>query len=175
MSEPRSLRSYDFVDRPYEGVRELLHRDPLKLMQRATTSAAATRASSLIASLHLQVAGFEIGVEVRVFVRGVRDERLGASQTPMTRVELTWEAKSMAPLFPTMLAEITAQPLSSTETQVEIEGSYCPPLGPVGVAIDVAFGNRLGEAVVTRLLEDLVEQIRAEIPAGPRLVTPEAM
>src|ERR1700690_2676328 len=91
MAEPRTLRCYKYVNRPYEIFRELLHRDPLKLLQRATTSAAA-RASTLITNLRVQLAGIDIGVDVRVSVRRIRDQEAGASGAPVTRVELGWEA-----------------------------------------------------------------------------------
>jgi hypothetical protein len=163
MSEPRTVRCYEYVNRPYESVRELLHREPLKLVQRATTSAAA-RAGSLIASLRVQFASIEIGVDVRVLVRRIRDLQTGPGNVPVTRVELEWEATRVPALFPAMLAEVSAQPLSATETQVDIEGSYWPPLGPVGNAIDAAVGHRIAEAAVHRLLADLLEQIRDELP-----------
>ena len=166
MAEPRTLRCYQYVNRSYESVRELLHRDPLKLLQRATTSAAA-RASTLITNLRVQLAGIDIGVDVRVSVRRIRDQEAGASGAPVTRVELGWEATRMPALFPSMLAEVSAYPLSATETQLEIEGSYWPPFGPLGTAIDATVGHRIAEASVHRLLEDLVEQLKDELPDNP--------
>lgn len=163
MSEPRALRCYEYVNRPYEGVRELIHRDPLKLLQRATTSAAA-RARSLVANLRVQVVGIEIGVDVRVLVRRTRDEERGPGSVPLTRVELTWEATRLPALFPSMLAEVSAQPLSATETQLEVAGSYWPPLGSIGNAIDATVGHRVAEAAVHRLLVNLAEQIRDDVP-----------
>ena len=68
-------------------------------------------------------------------------------------------------VFPVMNAELLFWPLSSSETQLEIEGAYRPPLGIVGNALDAAIGHRVAEATVHRLLEDLVEQLRRELPA----------
>jgi|GEM_PF-288500 hypothetical protein len=164
MAEPRTLRCYEYVNRPYASVSELLHRDPLKLLQRATSSAAA-RATSLFANLRVHVAGIDIGVDVRVLVRRVRDLQTGPGIVPVTRVELSWEATRVAALFPTMLAELSAQPLSATETQLDIEGTYWLPLGLLGNAIDSTIGHRIAEATVHRLLGDLVEQIRDELKA----------
>lgn len=162
MAEPRTVRCYQYVNRPYERVREVLHRDPLKLLQRATTSAAA-RAQSLIANLHVQVAGIDLGVDVRVVAPRVHDGRTGPGSVPVTTVELSWEATRMPALFPTMNAELSAQPLSATETQLEISGTYRLPLGVVGNAIDAAIGHRVAEATVYRLMEDVVEQLREEL------------
>jgi hypothetical protein len=163
MSQPRSLHCHEYLDRPYESVRERFHRDPTKLLQRATTSAAA-RARSLIATLHVQVAGIEIGVDVRVFVRRVRDQEAAPGVPAVTRLELSWEAVRMPALFPAMLAEVSARPLSATETQLQVDGSYWPPLGPVGSAIDATGGHRIAKATVHRFLVDLVEQMREELP-----------
>ena len=65
-----------------------------------------------------------------------------------------------------MHLEMSAWPLSATETQIEIAGEYRPPLGVVGNAIDAAVGHRIAEASVHRFLEDVVEQIRRELPAS---------
>jgi hypothetical protein len=163
MSQPRPLHCYEYIDRPYERVRELLHRDPSSLLQRATTSAAA-RTNALVANLHLQVAGIEIGVDVRVFVRRIRDQQATSKDPAVTRLELSWEAVRLPALFPAMLAEVAARPLSVTETRLDVDGSYWPPLGPVGNAIDTAGGHHIAEATVHRFLIDLVEQMRQEMP-----------
>ena len=69
----------------------------------------------------------------------------------------------MPALFPTMLAELFARPLSSNETLLGIDGSYWLPLGAVGNAIDAAVGHRIAESVVRRLLADLADQVEAEL------------
>lgn len=163
MSQPRPLNCYEYIDRPYERVRELLHRDPSSLLQRATTSAAA-RTNALVTNLHLKVAGIEIGVDVRVLVRRIREQQATSKDTAVTRLELSWEAVRLPALFPAMLAEVAARPLSVTETRLDVDGSYWPPLGPVGNAIDTAGGHHIAEATVHRFLIDLVEQMRQEMP-----------
>ena len=59
MSEPRGLHCDRHVGRPYESVRALLSRDPLRLLQRATTSAL-VHSNSLIAKLRIDVARIEV-------------------------------------------------------------------------------------------------------------------
>jgi hypothetical protein len=163
MSEPRKLRCYQYVNRPHERVRDLLRQQPLALLQRATNSAAA-RATSLAANLKVAVAGVEIGVDVRTYLHRVREDAGVAGLSPVTVLEIGWEASRSPSLFPTMRAELSAWPLSSTETQLEITGDYRPPLGLVGNALDAAVGHRVAEAVVHRFLEDIVEEIRRELP-----------
>jgi hypothetical protein len=63
-----------------------------------------------------------------------------------------------------MLADLSVWPLSPSETQLEIEGDYRPPLGPLGGAFDAAVGHRIAQASVHKLLEDLIEQLRRDLP-----------
>jgi hypothetical protein len=164
MSEPRRLRCYEYVNRPYEEVRAALHERALQVFQRATTAAAA-RADALVANLRIDVGVLAVGVDVRLHVRGIHDEPGQAGVSAVTRVAIGWEAARSSSLFPTMTAELSAWALSSTETQLEIEGEYRPPMGPVGNAIDAVVGHRIAEASVKRFLDDVVEQLRRELPA----------
>jgi hypothetical protein len=165
MRQPRKVRCYQYVERPYEAVRKLFRERPLDVLQRATTTAAA-RADSLAAQLRVGVAGVEIGVEVKLHVTAIRDEEGEAGLAPVTHVMIGWEAAKAAALFPLMSAQLSAWPLSSSETQLEIEGEYRPPLGAVGNALDAAVGHRIAEASVLRFLEDVVQQVRQELPNG---------
>jgi hypothetical protein len=163
MSEPRKLRCYEYVNRPYERVRALLRDRGHELFQHAT-STAASRADSLVSTLRVGVGGIEIGVDAKIQIRGTRDEDWIAGLSPVTRMTLGWEAARATALFPSMEAELSAWPLYATETQLEIEGRYTPPLGIVGNAVDAIVGHRLAEATVHRFLEDIVEEIRRELP-----------
>jgi hypothetical protein len=165
MSERTNLRCYGYVNRPFSEVRELLHRDPLELLQRAT-KAASTRARGLVATLRIELAGIELGVDVRPYVKGVSDEEGIAGLPPGTTVDLRWEADRARALFPLMSARLSASPLSSTETQLELEGQYQPPLGIAGSLLNAAVGHRIAEASVHRLFEDVLEQLRQEPTRG---------
>ncbi len=163
MGEPKAVGCYDYVAGSYEDVCALLGRAPLDLLQRATTSAAA-RAQSLATSLRVQLAGIEIGVDARLCVRGIHEHETIAGVLPSLRIELTWEAMHSPSLFPSMLAELVVWPLSAHETQIEIQGAYWTPMGPLGTAFDMAVGHQVAEATVHRFLSDLVEQLRCELP-----------
>jgi hypothetical protein len=171
MSEPRKLRCYEYVNRPYEQVRALLRHEPLELLQRATTSAAA-RASEVAMKLHVAAFAFEIGVDVRAIVLRMREEAGEAGLSPVTVAEIGWEAARMPALFPSMRIELSAWPLSADETQIEIAGEYRPPLGIVGIAVDAALGHRIADACVHRLLADFVGQLQREIPATTESIRP---
>src|SRR5215472_1463729 len=134
MAEPRTLRTYQYVTGPYEKVRELLHKRGQELFQRATRTAA-ERADSLAATLKVNAAGFQIGVDVNIRIESIKDEqsstsssRGAAGQGQVTRVALRWEAARGTAFFPSMEAELSAWSLSATETQLELYGEYRPPL-----------------------------------------------
>jgi hypothetical protein len=163
MSEPRKLRCYGYVARPYDQVRELLRQQAMALLQRATSSASA-RASSLAAKLELEVAGIELGVDARTYLHRIREDEPVAGLPPVTILDIGWEARQAPGLFPVMRAELSFWPLASDETQLEIKGDYRPPLGAVGTVVDAAIGHRIAEAVVHRFLEDIGAEIAKELP-----------
>jgi hypothetical protein len=163
MAEPRKLRIYQYVNRPYERVREAFLERGQEILQRATTSAAA-RADALAATLRVTAAGIEIGVDVKIRVTRIREEEWVKGASPVTRVSLSWEAAKATALFPSMQAELSLWPLYAEETQLELVGEYHPPLGVVGNALDAMVGHRLAEASTHRFLDDIVEQLRRELP-----------
>ena len=133
-------------------------------MTRATTSAAA-RATSLAATLHVGVGAVEIGVDVRPYLKRIWEDESVGGLSPVTRVEIGWKASRAPALFPSMHLELAAWPLSSGETQLEINGEYNPPLGVVGDIIDAAVGHRIAEASLHHLLDDIVAEIQHDLPA----------
>jgi len=157
MAELREARCYEYVTVPYERVRELLRSDAVTIFSRATASAA-DRARELVATLRLNVGPLEVGVDIRLQITAISDER-SATGEPRTRLDFTWQAAQDPGLFPTMEATLSAYPLSAGETQLDLQGRYRPPLGPVGTALDVAVGHRIAEATLLRLLRDVRTEI----------------
>ena len=140
----------------------LLHHRALELFQRATTSAA-VHADALAAKLRIGN-GIGLGVQVHMHVRGIRDEEGVGGMPPVTRVSLEWEAGQGANLVPRAVAELTVWAVTPSESRLELEGLYRPPLGVVGNAVDAAVGLRVAEATVGHLLDDVVEELRRDIP-----------
>src|SRR5579863_9919993 len=147
MGQPRNLVCDQDIDRSFDQIAAILRARPFDLLQRATTSAAA-RATSMSAGLRVEIAGFEVGVSVRLLIRRVREELTPAGIEPSLLVELSWDAISKPSLFPSMLAELRVSPLSANQTHLEIRGTYWTPMGPLGVALDAAIGHRIAEASV---------------------------
>jgi hypothetical protein len=158
MSKGREIRCYDYVNHPYERVRDALRQDALTVFQSAT-KAAASRAQSIAAELHVDIGGIGIKTDIRISVKNVK-EKLDAVSTPATRLLLEWEAATMPRLFPLMKAELSIYPLTPTETQLDFLGLYEPPFGAVGKAMNAIVGHRIAEVSVHRFINEVAEYLR---------------
>ena len=163
MTSARQLRVFDYVNQPFEPVREALLADARGIFSRATNVASA-RTQRIASALRLNVAGIEIGKEIEIEVCGsFENERPAPAAGHETHIELRWSAVGDATLFPTMTADLAIYPLSSRETQLDLTGSYEPPLGFLGGAIDALVGHRVAEACVHQFIVDVAEQLRREL------------
>jgi hypothetical protein len=71
-----------------------------------------------------------------------------------TTVALRWEATGVTgDLFPVLDAQLTLAPDGEQRSRLELVGSYRPPLGPAGAALDRAIMGRVAEATIRTLLE----------------------
>jgi hypothetical protein len=163
MTASHALHCYDYVNRPYAVVRDTLRADLGGIFERATAGAA-RRAETLAATLKVGVGALEIGTDVLIEVRGIEEREEGpAGRTPTTFIDLRWRAARAAALFPSMEAELVVYPLSRDETQLELDGRYAPPLGPLGGALDSLVGHRVADASVHRFVTDVARLLRDEL------------
>ncbi len=158
MSKGREIRCYDYVNHPYERVRDALRQDALTVFQSAT-KAAASRAQSIASELHVDIGGIGIKTDIRISVKNVK-EKLDAVAAPATRLLLEWEATTMPRLFPLMKAELSIYPLTPTETQLDFLGLYKPPFGAVGKAMNAIVGHRIAEVSVHRFINEVAGYLR---------------
>jgi hypothetical protein len=154
----REIRCYDYVNHPYERVRNALRKDAPTVFQSATKSAV-SRAQSVATELRIDFKGIAIKTDVSVQVKHI-EENVNPNTSPTTRLLLEWEAASMPGLFPLMKAELSIYPLTATETQLDFFGRYEPPFGPLGKAMDAIAGYRVAEASVHRFLSDVAAHLR---------------
>jgi len=162
MSTGREIRSYDYVNHPYEQVRGALTQNALTVFQ-AATKAAASRAESVAAELHVDFGGIGVKSDIKIFVKGIEEKVVEAGSTPATRLLLEWEAATMPRLFPLMKAELTIYPLTSTETQLDFSGVYEPPFGAVGKTMNAIVGHRIAEVSVHRFVSDVAGYLRQSL------------
>jgi hypothetical protein len=159
----KDLHCYEYVNRPFEHVRDALTRDAGGIFERATR-AASGRADALVANLKVSIAGLEVGKNVVIEVLGIEPaEPPGHVSKEGLRVELAWRAETNAALFPSMRASLLVYALSPSETQLDLHGSYEPPGGILGGAADRAFGHRIAQATVHRFLDDVATQLGSEL------------
>jgi hypothetical protein len=154
------IRSYDYVNHPYERVRDVLRADALEVFQ-AATRAAYSRAESLSSELRLEVGSIGIATDILIDVEPAV-ESVGQAG-PTTRIGLNWQAKQRPHLFPLMDAVLAVYPLTGTETQLEFDGRYEPPLGILGSVIDAVVGKRIAEACVQRFVVDVARHLRVRL------------
>lgn len=159
MNGRREVRTFDYVNHPYEQVREVLSADPLAVF-RAATRAATSRVRSLASTLRVSLAGVEVGAEIEISVTEVEEVNRGPTGEPTTHLRLEWEAAKHPRLFPLMNGTLSVYRLTATETQLDFSGRYQPPLGAVGAALDAALLHRLAEASVHRFVEDVAQHLR---------------
>ena len=162
MSSSYEVRAYEYVNRPYDRVSELLRLDAVGVFQRATASATA-RARALVSTLRANFGPLELGADVLVQVTSVEEQR-DAPLGPRTRLHLKWEGSLRPDLFPTMDATFDVYALGAEETQIDFHGTYLPPLGIVGAAIDAVVGHRIAQAAVHRFVEEIAERLRVDVP-----------
>ena len=68
MIKSREIRSFDYVNHPYERVRDALVRNTLEIF-RSATRAAASRAHGVASQLRVEIGGIELGTDVEIAVR----------------------------------------------------------------------------------------------------------
>jgi hypothetical protein len=116
MSTGREIRSYDYVNRPYERIRDVLKQNATTVFQSAT-KAAASWAQSVAAELHVDFGGIGVKTDINISVKDIEEQTVDAASTPTTRLLLEWKAATMPRLFPLMKGELSVYLLTSTETQ----------------------------------------------------------
>jgi hypothetical protein len=162
VSKSKRIRAYNYVDHSYDEVRRALSGNAVAVFRNATKGAA-QRAETVASELHVKLAGIEIGADIEIAVDSVEEVPDDSKKSAITRIELEWTASRMPRLFPLMKAELTVYPLTSTETQLALEGNYEPPLGLIGSAVDLVVGHRIAEASVHQFIKDIAVYLRAEL------------
>jgi hypothetical protein len=163
MSTGSEIHSYDYVNRPYERVRDALKQNALLVFQSAT-KAAASRAQSVAAELHVDFAGMGVKTDINISVMNIEEKFVEATSTPTTRLQLEWEAETAPRLFPLMKGVLSVYPLTSTETQLDFSGLYEPPFGAVGRTMNAIVGHRIAEVSVHRFINDVAGYLRQALP-----------
>jgi hypothetical protein len=159
MSKGKPIRVYDYVNKPYKDVREQLIWIGLEIFYKATKTAA-SQAGSVKPELHVNFGEFRLGADISIKINGIKETETSIGKGLVTAIELEWEAARMPSMFPLVKAELLVYPLTSTETQLQLEGYYEPPLGVLGSAIDDIAGHRIAEDSVQHFVTDVAMYLR---------------
>lgn len=162
MPERFEIRSYDYVNQPYERVRDALAADPTGVF-RAATRAAAARAEAVAAELRVKIAGLTLGAEIEITVGELVERPAPGYLSLVTRIPIEWRAAQRPGLFPLMNAELSVYALTGSETQLDFLGRYEPPLGVIGNAVNAVVGHRIAEASVHRFVADVAHYLRERL------------
>ena len=162
MSARKPIRSYDYVNHPFEKVKDQLKKDPLQIFQKATTSAA-KRGHDVAAELHVNLAGIEIGKDITISIKEVKEGEKKPLSPPNLSILLEWSASKNTLFFPVMEGRLTAYPLTGSETQLDFEGEYEVPLGVLGGVIDSVVGRGIAEASILQLIRDIAAHLRSTL------------
>jgi len=155
----RKIRCYDYVNHPYERVRDALKQNALMVFQSATKTAA-SRAQSVAAELRVDFAGIGVKTDIKIAVKSIDEKNVGSASNPTTKLTLEWEAAKMPRLFPLMKGELSVYPLTATETQLDFSGVYKPPFGTVGKTMNAIVGHRIAEVSVHRFVGEVAGYLR---------------
>jgi hypothetical protein len=139
MTDQPRLRCYEYVNRSYEQVCAALRSDPNGIFRRATMLSV-ERANALGAQHNVQLGALDLATIMQIDVGPIEDAMSAPNGYPITVFPLSWHSKHHPGLFPHMRAKLLVYALSNKETQLELEGSYDPPLGMLGDAIERARG-----------------------------------
>jgi ribosome-associated toxin RatA of RatAB toxin-antitoxin module len=159
MNTGRQIRSYDYVNHPYDLVHDALKQNAAAVFQSAT-KAAASRAESVAAELRVDFAGIGVKADINILVKGIEEKPADDTSSASTRLLLEWEAATLPRLFPLMQGELSVYPLTSTETQLDFCGTYELPFGALGKTINAMVMHRIAEASVHRFVSDVAGYLR---------------
>lgn len=128
----------------------------------------ALRSASAAAYQGGQVAGLRVGpfggvrgLSKLVRVRFTEPVRREDSVT----MPLRWEATGAAgELFPVLDADLTLASDRAGQTRVRLDGSYRPPFGRAGAALDRAVLSRVAAATIQALVESVADAVADPLP-----------
>lgn len=162
MSSGSEIRVYDYVNHPYHEVRAALEKDAVAVFQSATNTAI-SRARSVASQLRVDLGILAIQTGIEIAITAIVEENSESLGSPLTRLQLEWQAASAPALFPVMRGDLTLYPLTATETQLDFSGLYEPPLGILGKGVNAVVGYRVAEASVHRFINDVAAYLRRTI------------
>jgi hypothetical protein len=138
----------------------------------------ALRSASETAYLDGQVDGLRVGPfgGVRGLSKLVRVQFAEpVRRDDLVTVPLRWEATGTAgELFPVLDADLTLTGDGGGQTRIRLDGSYRPPFGRTGAALDRTVLGRLAACTIRSLVESVADAVAGPAPGRKRGEEPAA-
>jgi hypothetical protein len=149
------VRYYTMVERPIDECRQVLLDAPDEWFPNLVES------SEEPAQQFLARMGFSI---LAVSVRKKAVVKLGepVQLRDWLHLPVSWEAQPVSDLFPRFDGELQLVPISERETKIALAGTYDPPLGDVGRAVDNLVMHTAAEATVKDFVDRLAKRLAAK-------------
>ena len=163
MATDHTLRYFELIAATHERVADALRADAPGLFGRATRNAAAQALNDNSVQLRARLGPIEVSSHVDIEIGPAQEQLSSPWGYPVTTFALRWHATRDAGLFPSMQAKLLVYPHSQRHTQLELEGTYDPPLGPLGDALDALGAHTLAERSVQSFLRDIAVQLEREL------------
>jgi hypothetical protein len=140
------------VQRPYESVAQVLRRDPARWLPGAERAGEA-----LLFEVGVGAGQASVRRRVRVSLGSVHPFGYGLA------VPIAWRAAAHAELYPTLEATIRLERTERLDRcRLRLDGTYRPPGGRLGVAVDQALMRRVADASLRDFLERLSAGLERE-------------
>ena len=111
--------------------------------------------------LQTYLAGNDAAIALRLPIGDLRLERdVDVRLTPKPGypgyklLDVSWAPRDGGP-YPAFTGTLTVADEGAGWSRIELDGTYKPPFGVVGAAVDAAVGHRIAAATATELLVDL--------------------
>ncbi len=167
MTKHHELHCFDYVNHDYESVRAALVAHPTAILHQATTRGAGEAA---ISELRMTIGAIELSAEIEIEIGSTSPARSPLGK-PALAVALSWCSPRRPGWFPKMTATLTCYALTPTETQLDFDGTYEPPLGLFGAVVDAVAMHRFAERAVANFVREVASYLRDEIGRlGPAAV-----
>jgi hypothetical protein len=111
-----------------------------------------------ILALRAHLADFTMERDAHVILRRVREI------PAFTMLDIEWGPKDGGP-YPHFSGTLTTSDEAVGWSRLDLDGSYTPPLGPVGAAFDATLGHRIAVSTAIELLERLKGELEKSFGA----------
>jgi hypothetical protein len=153
------VRYYVTIDRPIEACRQVLLESPEEWLPNVVQTSHGP-AEQLLARMGFTVLAVDVRKKALVQLGNPVQLR------DWLHIPISWEAQPVSELFPRFEGELQLVPISPEETKLALAGTYDPPLGDLGRAVDNLLMHTAAEATVKDFVEQLGRRLEKQLEQG---------